>query len=61
MTPNSPLARMTMFYLPLARPLLAELIEASKREALGTYTEDYVRGAGYRLGPQGEWTADLAP
>jgi hypothetical protein len=60
MMPISPLARMTLFYLPLSRPLLAELLEEPKQEALGAYTENYVRRAGYRLGPQGEWTADLA-
>jgi len=61
MTPDSPLARMTMFYLPLARPLLAELLESSKREALGAYAEDYARRAGYRLGEHGEWVTDVAP
>ncbi|MGO8914594.1 MAG: hypothetical protein ACLQJR_01640 [Stellaceae bacterium] len=61
MTRISPLAHMTMFYLPLARPLLAELLEPSKREALGAFAEDYARRAGYRRGPQGEWITDLAP
>ncbi|HXY99937.1 MAG TPA: hypothetical protein VEI03_08035 [Stellaceae bacterium] len=61
MIPISPLARMTMFYHPLARPLLAELLEASKREALGAYAEDYARRSGYRLSQQGEWTTDVTP
>lgn len=60
MTQNSPLARMTMFYVPVARPLLAELLESSKREALGAYAEDYARRAGYRRGEHGEWITDHA-
>lgn len=61
MTRISPLARMTLFYQPLARPLLAELMEASKREALSAYAEEYARRAGYRLTPEGEWTTDVTP
>ncbi len=60
MTPNSPFARMTMFYTPLTRPLLAELLESSKRDALGAYAEDYARRAGYRRGDNGEWITDVA-
>lgn len=60
MTLNSPLARMTMFYTPLTRPLLVELLESSKREALGAYAEDYARRSGYRRGDDGEWITDVA-
>lgn len=60
MTQDTPLARMTMFYLPLARPMLAELIEPGKREALGVYAEAYAREAGYRRGDRGEWVTDVA-
>lgn len=59
MTSTDPFARMTIFYTPLARPLLTGPLEAAKCEALSAYAEDYARSAGYIRGPKGEWITEL--
>ena len=48
----------TIFYTPLNRPLLATILETTKREAMEAYAEEYARRSGYTRGPQGEWITD---
>jgi hypothetical protein len=58
MIPIDPPDRMTMLFTPLTRPLLARLMDASKRDALNAYADDYARRSGYSRGANGEWVTE---
>jgi hypothetical protein len=52
-------ATMSMLHTLFGYPLLAGLIEEPTPETSTAYKHDYARRAGYKLGANGEWIAEL--
>ena len=57
-TPFSP-AMMSMLHGLLDYPLLVGLIEEPTPDDLTAYKSEYAHRAGYKLGANGEWIAEL--
>lgn len=52
-------AWMTTLRTPLRETLLSLLADERAWNAASAFERDYVQQVGYRLGPQGEWIAEM--